>query len=402
MAIFFSFLLRRTFGFLSDTSMVLSYTKYAINSYVHVDLNTLKVTHLDVPLIDARFDPISPINATSFLVAGSGSTLQQGMYRVTLDADLHATTALLDSASNKSYPPGTFSQAEHIQLVSKKDPRRPIHGFYFPPHNDKFTAPEGTLPPLLINPHGGPTGHSGAGLKIGGVGGGNAAFWTSRGYGYFVINYTGSSGHGRAYRQRLYGQWGVLDRDDVPECVDYLCGGGDAGATGATGPDPGPRADRARVGIHGASAGGYNVLQSLVGYPGVFAAGVSYCGVSDVAALGAGTHKLESHYNDGLLYDNRGGGMSEEEKRAVARARSPLFHAGRVRAPLLLLHGDEDTVVPVRQSCEIEARVRGAGAGVPVKMVVAPGEGHMFRMRRSQVLALENEVDWLTRYLVHK
>lgn len=363
--------------------MILSYTKNAINRYVHIDIKTLEVTHLDIPLTDARADPISPINSNSFLVVGSGSTLEQGIYHVTLDANFNATTVLLDSASSKSYPSGTFSKPEAIQLVSKNEPKRPIHGFYWPPCNPNFSAPEGTLPPLLINPHGGPTGHSGSGLKIGGTGGGNAAFWTSRGFGYFVINYTGSSGHGHDYRQRLQAQWGILDRDDVPECIDYLCSTG--------------RADRNRVGIHGGSAGGYNVLQSLVWHPEVFAGGVSYCGISDLGTMAEGTHKLESHYLFGLLYK---GDETEEEKKKVIHERSPLFHAHRITAPLLLCHGDQDTVVPIAQSYEIAEKIKKQGG--TVEMLAVPGEGHMFKKRPSQILALENEVRWFIQTLVRK
>lgn len=397
--------------------MVLQYTKNAINGYVHVDLPTLKVTHLEVPLIDARPDPVAPISATSFLVIGAGSTLQQGVYHVTLDAtNLDATTTLLSSASSSasssSYPPHTFSAPEPISFVSQREPKRPIHGFYWPPYNPKFTAPEGTLPPLLINPHGGPTGHSGAGLKTSGTGGGGgAAFWTSRGFAYFVINYTGSSGHGHAYRQRLQTQWGVLDRDDVPECIDYLCSGAsDSDTRGGEGQGTtkSPRADRARVGIHGGSAGGYNVLQTLTWYPSVLAAGVSYCGISDLGTMAEGTHKLEAHYLDGLLYDVDH--TSEAEKTAILRARSPLYHAQRIRAPLLLVHGDRDTVVPIAQSYEIAERIRqgdgdGDGDGAPrrrVEMVVAPGEGHMFKMRASQRMALEREVEWFIEMLARK
>lgn len=373
----------RTFGFLSDTAMILSYTKDAVNYFALVDIKTLQVNHLDIPLTSARSDPISPINDKSLLVIGAGADLLQGVYHVSLDADLKATTTLLDSASGRSYPPNTFSKPEAIHLVSKNKPKRPIHGFYWPPYNPKFTAPENTLPPLLINPHGGPTGHSGAGLTIGGTGGGNAAFWTSRGFGYFVINYTGSSGYGHAYRQLLQTNWGILDRDDVAECIDYLCSTG--------------RADRKRVGIHGGSAGGYNVLQSLVWYPDVFAGGVSYCGISDLGSMADGTHKLEYHYLDGLLYAEN---TSKEDIAKIFRQRSPLFHAERITAPLLLVHGDKDTVVPIAQSFEIEEKIKERGG--TVKMLVAPGEGHMFKMKASQIMALENEVDWFMKTLVRK
>lgn len=361
--------------------MILSYTKDAAYSTVHVDLESLQVTPLDVPLVEMRYDPMAAITPSTFLVIGSGITQPQGVYHFALDNQLKTTMTQVATASDKHWPPETFSKPQHIELVSKHEPRRPIHGFYWPPHNPNFVAPEGTLPPLLINPHGGPTSHAGAGLKLGGLGGGNVPFWTSRGFAYFAINYTGSSGHGRAYRQRLDGQWGILDRDDVPECIEHLCAAG--------------LADRGRVGIHGGSAGGYNVLQSLVWHPWAFAAGVCYCGVSDVRTLAEGTHKLESHYLEALLYE---AGMGGEERRAVARERSPACHAGRIEAPLLLCHGDADTVVPVAQSYEIERQVRGAGG--TVELVVVPGEGHMFRKRESVRMVMEREVAWFLKYLV--
>lgn len=365
--------------------MVLSYTKYATNSTVHVDLETLQVTPLDdLPLTSMRGDVLHAVTPTSFLIIGSGTINPLGVYHCHLNQDLSVEMTQVHAADDKKIPARLVSTPQHIWLKSTKDqPKRPVHGFYWPPHNPRFTAPAGELPPLLINPHGGPTGHTPPGLKVGGVGGGNAQFWTSRGFAYFAINYTGSSGHGRSYRQRLAAEWGVLDRDDVVEVVRHLC---DAG-----------RADRARVGIHGGSAGGYNVLQSLVWHPGVFAAGVCYCGVSDVRALAEGTHKLESHYLEGLLYKP---GMSEEERRRVEHERSPVLHAGRIRAPLLLLHGDKDTVVPIEQSYEIERKVRARGGDV--KMVVAPGDGHMFAMEKSKKMALEAEVQWWMRTLVRK
>lgn len=364
--------------------MVLTYTKYAANSTVHVNLDTFEWTHLNMPLVELKMDTLSAISPTSFLVIGSGYTEPQGVYRFDLiPNDLeNPTMTHVASASDTSFPSNIFSTPEHIELVSKdpKTPKRDIHGFYWPPHNPRFQAPAGTLPPLIVNPHGGPTGHTAPGLKIGGVAG-NAQFWTSRGFAYFAINYTGSSGHGKAYRQRLDGQWGILDRDDVPECIDHLCSTG--------------RADREKVGIHGGSAGGYNVLQSLVWHPDVFAGGVCYCGVSDVKQLGEGTHKLESHYLEGLLYEP---GMSDEERARVEKERSPVFHAERITAPLLLVHGDEDPVVPIAQSFEIERKVRERGGDV--KMIVCEGEGHQFKMTKSTKLALENEVKWWRRTLV--
>lgn len=365
--------------------MILAYTKFATYFTVHVDLQSLKVTPLDVPLIDLRFDPLAATTPSTFLAIGAGVTQPQGVYHFNISSPptLKTTLTQITSAYTKDYPPATFSKPLHIQLTSQASPHRPIHGFYWPPHNPKYRAPDDTLPPLIINPHGGPTGHTSPGLRLGGVAGGNVPFWTTRGFAYFAINYTGSSGHGQAYRRRLDGQWGVLDRDDVPECIAHVCAKG--------------LADKERVGIHGGSAGGYNVLQSLVWHADVFAGGVCYCGVSDVKKLEAGTHKLESHYLEGLLYKP---GLNEEERKKVEYERSPVFHGGRIKAPLLLVHGDADTVVPVEQSLEIARRVREGGG--EVEMVVVPGEGHMFKMKTSVVMALEKEVEWFTKTLVRK
>ncbi|CAN8096232.1 unnamed protein product [Discula destructiva] len=372
----------RSFTFLSDSSMILTYDKFATHSTVHVDLETLKVSPLAVPLVEMR-DAITAITSTSFLMIGAGTKLSKGAYHITLNEKLEVTMTKLQTAANKPFPEDVVSVPEHVHLITKHEPERPIYGFYWQPQNPEYIAPEGTLPPLIVCPHGGPTSEMCAGLALGSVGGGNVPFYTSRGFAYFAINYTGSTGHGKAYRQRLDGQWGVLDRDDVAECVDHLC------ATG--------RADRARVGIHGASAGGYNVLQSLVWHPDVFAAGICYCGVSDMKTLEEGTHKLELHYLETLLYKP---GMSQEEKDKLNLERSPIWHAQRIKAPLLLLHGDRDTVVPIQQSFEIERRVKEEG-GV-VKMVVAPGGGHMFSSQADRRLALKNDIDWLMQYLVRK
>ncbi|PSR74788.1 Alpha/Beta hydrolase protein [Coniella lustricola] len=388
---------QRTFAFLSETSLVLTYTKFASYTTVHIDLSTLKVTPLDMPLVEARWDPLAALSPTSFVMIGAGITTSQGVYHFTLDSATAPTaaatkqTTVFDSLAHKSYPRTIFSRPEHIHFTSQRAPHRPIHGFYWPPHNPRFTAPDPSAdpraPPLLVMPHGGPTGHSCAGLQVGSMPGANAQLYTSRGFGYFAINYTGSSAHGKAYRARLNGQWGVLDRDDVVEAVAHLASAG--------------KADSRRVGIHGGSAGGYNVLQSLVWYPHVFAAGACYCGVSDMQTMAESTHKLESQYLDGLLYGDDGGrGWSEARKKQRAAERSPLQFAERIRAPLLLIHGSADTVVPVQQSLDVADKVRGRGG--EVEMVVVEGEGHMFKTKQAKEIALRAEFGWFMRILVGK
>lgn len=382
--------------FLSETSLVLTYNKYALYTTVHINLSTLQVTTLDIPFIEARWDPLTAITPTSFVMIGAGITTSQGVYHFSLDSSTTPTpaatkqTVIHSPLAHKSYPAKIFSRPQHIHITSQREPHRPIHGFYWPPHNPSFTAPDPSIdpraPPLLITPHGGPTGHICAGLQVGSMPGSNVQLYTSRGFAYFAINYTGSSGHGKAYRERLNGQWGILDRDDVIEVVEWLAKSG--------------KADKNRVGIHGGSAGGYNVLQGLVWYPDVFAAGVCYCGVSDMRTMAEGTHKLEAKYLDGLIYDDGGKGWSEERKREREDERSPLQHAEKIRTPLMLIHGDKDTVVPLQQSLDIEKKVKGQGG--ELEMIVVKGEGHMFKSREAKEIALRKEFGWFMRTLVGK
>lgn len=355
--------------------MILTYCDNGTYNTVHVDLESEEWTALDIPIPDMRFDVLAALSSTSFLIVGSGYAVAQAVYRYDLDSKLKATATKLRSSTTHSFPSNIFSIPEHLEVPSKHEPKRTVHGFFWPPHNPKFIAPEGTLPPLIVNPHGGPTGHTPPGVKM------IAQFWTSRGFAYFSINYTGSSGHGKAYREALYTQWGILDRDDVPECVDFLASTG--------------RVNRARVGIEGGSAGGYNVLQSLVWHPDVFAGGISLCGVSDVKTLDEKTHKLELHYLESLLFTP---GMGAEEREAIFRERSPLFHAERVTAPLLLIHGENDTVVPIAQSYEIKRKIEERGGDVD--MLVLPGEGHMFKKVENLKLYLAAEVKWWAKTLL--
>ncbi|KAI6283561.1 hypothetical protein MCOR07_005224 [Pyricularia oryzae] len=367
----------QTFTFLSTTNMLAVYTKFATSHLIHVDITSQQWTPLDVSLHDMRIDPLCTITESSFLVLGSGHTTPPAVYSVTLTPDAEIKTkTLLHRSTTSTFPEEIFSTPQHIQLESKtSQPARPIHGFLWPPTNPHFTGPDDTPPPLIVGTHGGPTGHCTPGLDM------HKQFWTSRGYAVFYINYTGSTAHGRRYRERLFGNWGILDRDDVPEAVEHLASRG--------------LVDRARVGIEGGSAGGYHVLQSLVWHPEVFAGGICYCGVSDVSALAEETHKLESRYMELLVLEP---GMTEEEKRTRFRDRSPLYHAERITAPLLLVHGDKDTIVPVSQSVEIRDRVRDKGGDV--KLVVLPGDGHEFKKVDNLKLWMEEEVKWWEKTLV--
>lgn len=240
-----------------------------------------------------------------------------------------------------------------------------VHAFDYPPTSPDATAPAGELPPYLVFVHGGPTAH------VGGVADAKTAFFTSRGIGVLDVNYGGSTGYGRAYRERLRGQWGVVDVDDVAAAASGIVDEG--------------RADPARIAIEGGSAGGWTVLGALV-RTDAFAAGISRYGVGDARALAADTHDFESRYLDGLI-----GPLPAAE--ALYLERSPLGHADRFRAPALLLQGSEDAVVPPAQSEAIRDAL--ARRGVPHAYVLYEGEGHGFRREETMIDALQKELAFL-------
>lgn len=251
------------------------------------------------------------------------------------------------------------------RAVSFDGPHGPVHAFDYPPTNPDMRAPEGERPPYIVFVHGGPTAH------VAGVADSKIAFFTSRGIGVLDVNYGGSTGYGRTYRERLRGQWGVVDVDDV--------------ATAATGLADDALADPRRIAIEGGSAGGWTVLAALVGTD-VFSAGISRYGVGDARALAADTHDFEARYLDGLI-----GPLPDAEP--IYLERSPLSRPERFRVPLLLLQGAEDAVVPPAQAEAIRAAL--TVHRVPHAYVLYAGEGHGFRRVETIVHALESELAFL-------
>ena len=226
---------------------------------------------------------------------------------------------------------------------------RRAHALVYLPRNADFEGPDGELPPLVVAIHGGPTSQASAALDYG------IQFWTSRGFAVADVNYGGSSGYGRAYRERLAGAWGVVDVEDCENVARALATGG--------------LVDGARLVIHGGSAGGYTTLCATT-FGDVFAAGASYFGVADAGALARETHKFESRYLDGLI-------GPWPEARALYEQRSPIFHTDRMRTPLIVFQGLEDAVVPPNQAEMMVEALRSRG--VPVAYLAYEGEQHGFR-----------------------
>jgi dipeptidyl aminopeptidase/acylaminoacyl peptidase len=259
--------------------------------------------------------------------------------------------------------PGHISLPEPIEFGTADGDR--AHALFYPPLNPDVVAPAGELPPLIVHIHGGPTGEASARMSLG------TQYWTSRGFAVVEVNYRGSAGYGRAYRNLLRERWGIVDVDDCLAAARHLAGQG--------------RVDPARMCISGGSAGGFTVLASLVREGTPFAAGADLFGVADVERLALDTHKFESRYMDQLI-----GPLPETRERYLER--SPITHVDRFERPLIVLQGAEDAVVPPSQSEMIVAALRSKG--VPVAFVLFEGEQHGFRQAANIRRALEAELSF--------
>jgi dipeptidyl aminopeptidase/acylaminoacyl peptidase len=237
------------------------------------------------------------------------------------------------------------------------------HANYYPPINADFIAPESELPPLIVISHGGPTSASGTILLY------KIQYWTSRGFALLDVNYGGSSGYGREYRQRLNGNWGVVDVDDCCNGALYLVKKG--------------LADPNRLTIRGGSAGGYTTLACLTFRSEVFKAGASHYGLSELEVFIKETHKFESRYMVSLL-------GPYPERKDIYYERSPINFTKNIACPLILFQGDEDKIVPPSQSQLMFEAVRAKG--LPVAYLLFKGEQHGFRKAENIRRSLEAEL----------
>lgn len=315
------------------------------------------VSALPVPLTSEM--SVEDARGTRVLVSGASADSPSALWSI--DVDQPAAAGRVHGGA----PDWGDEWMPHPRAVTFPGPTGPVHAFDYPPTNPHVRAPADERPPYVVLVHGGPTSHRG------GAASGRIAYFTSRGIGVLDVNYGGSSGYGRAYRERLRGRWGVVDVQDVAAAAEGLA------ASGAADPE--------RLTIAGGSAGGWTVLAALVGTD-VFAAGISRYGVGDARALATDTHDFEARYLDGLI-----GPLPDAEELYLQR--SPLAHPERFRVPVLLLQGAEDRVVPPAQSEAIRDAL--AARGVPHAYVLYDGEGHGFRRAETVIHALETELAFL-------
>jgi dipeptidyl aminopeptidase/acylaminoacyl peptidase len=376
-----------TYALLDENTLVASAVQNATANLVKIDLKTNTWEDLELPLVNIQKNALATLSPTSFVVIGSTRTSPQALYRVDIDPTNNAkpTFNLLYTTTTTSLPPSLISPANHITFprihTTSKELPLPTHAhaIFNAPLNPSYAGTPSSLPPLLLWMHGGPTTHVPPSLSL------SVQYWTTRGYAYASLNHIGSTGYGRAYRSALNGCWGVEDIADAASCVAYLA--------------ENKLIDRNRVGIVGESAGGYAVLQALTTYPDLWAAGISLYGISDLSGFARITHKFESRYIVSLVLGFEGGETwSEERKEEVYRSRSAMYFAERVKAPLLLLQGDDDTIVPVGQAVQMRDVLREKGKSV--EMVIFEGEGHGWAKGETIKRSLELEEEFWLRMLL--
>ena len=344
-----------TWAFADERHMVATYAHRGRWTLATIDTEAGTLTS-----VPTRLEPLEWLTATpthAVYVAASPDT-PPSVARTNL---VTGETEMLRSSSTLTLDRLHISVPEAIEFPTEDGVT--AHAFYYPPRSAKFSALADDRPPLIVISHGGPTTQTKAVLDL------QVQYWTSRGFAVVDVNYGGSSGYGREYRQRLNWHWGIVDVDDSINAAKHLVEQG--------------RADPDRLIIRGGSAGGYTTLAALAFHPEVFRSGASYYGVSDVEALAKDTHKFESHYLDTMI------GPYPAAK-DVYRARSPIHFVDRLSCALILFQGLEDKVVPPDQSEKMADAVRAKG--LPVAYLAFEGEQHGFRRAETIIRCLEAEL----------
>jgi dipeptidyl aminopeptidase/acylaminoacyl peptidase len=324
--------------------------------------------------VDLPYQVVSPwLSASGRTVAtiAGGPTVPLSVVQVELGESAEAAEVRVLRQETESVPDVAYLPVPRAAQLDGRS-GSVVHALVYAPANPVVTAPDGELPPYVIWVHGGPTSHVVPVLDLG------KAFFTSRGIGIIDVNYGGSSGYGRAYRERLRGQWGIVDVADVITAALALAEAGEA--------------DGKRLGIRGGSAGGWTALAAVTSGVkegptggGVFAAATSYAGVSDLRRFAAQTHDFESRYLDGLI-----GPLPECD--AVYVERAPTGHVNQLTCPVLLLQGLDDPIVPPVQAESIAAEL--GGHGIVHAYLAFSGESHGFRKAETIVASLEAELSF--------
>jgi dipeptidyl aminopeptidase/acylaminoacyl peptidase len=354
----------RSFGFLADGRIVCGYDSQGRTTFAVLDPESGALAELDLPY-DAAGGMYVAVEGSTALLIGGSPTIPAQVVRLEVDTGSYE---VLRSSFQVPVDTAFFSVPRAIEFPTEDD--LTAYALYYPPTNPRYSAPVGELPPLIVDVHGGPTSASSPLFSLGNQ------FWTSRGFALVDVNYGGSTGYGREFRERLNGQWGIVDLQDSVNAARHLVAQREA--------DPG------KLLIRGGSAGGYTTICALT-FTDVFAAGTSYFGLADLEPFATGdTHKFESRYEHTLV-------GPYPEATDLYRARSPVHAADRIKTPMLVLQGAEDMVVPVSQAKLIVAALEANR--IAHAYLLFEGEGHGFRKSESIVRAFEAELSFYAQVL---
>lgn len=348
-----------TYGFESANRIICTYTQKGLWYLASLDLKTKQLEAIETPYTDISSLQIA--NGRAVFLAGS-ATEPTAIVQMDLATK---QMEVLRRSSDLQIDPGYLSTPQSIAFPTENN--LTAYAFYYPPQNQDYTTPTNEKPPLLVKSHGGPTASASSTFNL------KIQYWTSRGFAFLDVNYGGSTGYGREYRQRLNNQWGIVDVDDCANGAKYLAEQG--------------LVDAERLAITGGSAGGYTTLCALT-FRDVFKAGASHYGVSDLEALATDTHKFESRYLDGLI-------GAYPERKDIYEKRSPIHFTDQLSCPVIFFQGLEDKIVPPNQA---EMMVEALKAkGLPVAYVAFAGEQHGFRQAENIKRALDSEFYFYSR-----
>ncbi|SDH06333.1 prolyl oligopeptidase family serine peptidase [Nitrosomonas sp. Nm132] len=348
-----------TFGFASADKLICAYSQKGYYHLASLDTRTLNFQPFDLPC--TVISNVRVVPGQVFFIAGSATEPVALVQFDLVTEQIKVVRRVQEITLDPSY----CSIAQPLEFPT--DEGFTAHGFFYPPKNRDFIGMPEELPPLLVMSHGGPTGVTLPVFRY------SIQYWTTRGFAVLDVNYAGSTGYGRAYRERLKGQWGIADVADCVNGARHLVSQGVV--------------DGSRLAITGGSAGGYATLCALTFFK-LFRAGASYYGVSDLEALARDTHKFESRYLDGLV-------GAYPERRDLYLARSPIHHIEQLACPLILIQGLDDPIVPPNQSQMMFDALRTRG--LPVAYVTFAGEQHGFVKAENNKRALEAEFYFYSR-----
>lgn len=348
-----------TYAILSPEQLVCTYTQQG-----QWHLATLNLKHQEFTTLETPYTDISGVKGQGSIAVFLAGSPQETTALIKLDLASHQREVLRRS-SELAIDSGYLSVPESIEFPTENG--LTAYGLFYPPKNRDYLAPDGEKPPLLVKSHGGPTAATSSTLNL------RIQYWTSRGFAVFDVNYGGSTGYGREYRERLKESWGIVDVDDCTNGAKYLA--------------EKELVDPERMMISGGSAGGYTTLCALI-FRNVFKAGASYYGVSDIEALVKDSHKFEARYFDKLV-------APYPEKKEIYHQRSPIYFTDRLSCPVIFFQGLEDQVVLPNQAERMVTALKAKD--LPVAYLLFEGEQHGFRRAENIKKVLDGEFYFYSR-----